>query len=167
VRWARHLPTALVLVAAWIGLNGEVTWANVVAGTLVAVGLLAVVGLAPVPWHHQFHPVGFARFVGFVLWSLVLSSLAVARTVLWPTPERVRAGIVEVHLEDTSPLVLTMVANAITLTPGTITVTAQLRPAVLTVHVLGLGDLDEFRDSVADLQRRATAAFTPREGARA
>ena len=56
---------------------------------------------------------------------------------------------------------VTLVANAITLTPGTLTVTAESDPAVLHVHVLGLGDVDEFRASVHDLHRRATAAFTP------
>ena len=66
-----------------------------------------------------------------------------------------------VELPGATPLVTTLVANAITLTPGTLTVTAGSDPAVLHVHVLGLGDLDEFRAEILDLQRRASAAFTP------
>jgi multisubunit Na+/H+ antiporter MnhE subunit len=47
------------------------------------------------------------------------------------------------------------------LTPGTMTLTARLDPAELHVHAIGLGDVNEFRLSVHDLERRTTAAFTP------
>ena len=75
--------------------------------------------------------------------------------------ERSSGGIVKVRLDAESPLTATLVANAITLTPGTMTLTARLDPAELTVHVLGLGDTDEFRASVEDLERRVVAALTP------
>ena len=52
-------------------------------------------------------------------------------------------------------------ANAVTLTPGTMTLTARLDPAELHIHVLGLDDADEFRASVHDLERRTVAALTP------
>ena len=41
------------------------------------------------------------------------------------------------------------------------TLTARLDPAELHIHVLGLADPDEFRDSVHDLERRTIAAISP------
>lgn len=154
----------VVLTATWVLLNGELSAANVLGGLAVAAGVLVSVPIAPVARRHDVHPVAALRFLGFVLWSLVTSSLAVLVTSLRPTDERLRSGIVRVVLPGASPLVTTLVANAITLTPGTLTVTAEADPGVLHVHALGLGDLDEFRAEIADLHARAAAAFTPRPG---
>lgn len=161
-----RLPVAAVLLVVWALLNGELTVGNVLAGGAVAAGLVLLFPLEPSSARHRLRPVGLARFVGFVVASLVTSSARVVRTVLRPTAPRLRAGIVRVDLPATSPLVVTLVANAISLTPGTLTLTATNDPAVLHVHVLGLDDVDDFRAGVLDLHRRAAAAFTPRRGAR-
>ena len=41
------------------------------------------------------------------------------------------------------------------------TLTATVDPAELHVHGIGLGDLEEFRAAVHDLERRTLAAFEP------
>ncbi|WCO67275.1 Na+/H+ antiporter subunit E [Iamia majanohamensis] len=153
----------LVLTAIWVLLNGEPSVGNIIGGVLVAVLVLVAFPLAPTPGatSHRFHPWAALSYVGFVLWNLLTSSVQVVVAVLAPTPARLRAGIVRVELPGATPLVVTLVANAITLTPGTLTVTAESDPATLHVHVLGLGDVEEFRAGVADLHARATAAFTP------
>lgn len=160
----RIAPWSIVLTTIWVLLNGRPRVANVLGGLVVSAVVLIAFPLAAEGGTHRFHPLATVRFALHVGWNLVTSSLAVVIAVLAPTPARLRAGIVRVELPPTSPLVTTLVANAITLTPGTLTVTAQTDPAVLHVHVLGLGDVDEFRASVHDLHRRATAAFTPAEG---
>lgn len=162
--WLRRRgPWVLVLTTIWVLLNGEPSVGNIIGGVLVSVLVLVAFPLAPMEGetHHVFHPWAALRYVAFVLWSLVTSSLQVIVAVLAPTPERLRAGIVRVDLPGATPLVTTLVANAITLTPGTITLTAEADPSVIHVHVLGLGDADDFRAEIHDLQRRAAAAFTP------
>ncbi len=157
----RFVPWVATLTVIWVLLNGGPTSANVLAGVAVSCLVMLAFPLAEPPSSHRFHPWGALRFVGFVGWSLVTSSAQVVVTSLFPTPARLRSGIVRVELPGATPLVTTLVSNAITLTPGTLTVTARSDPAVIHVHALGLGDLDEFREEVLDLQRRATAAFTP------
>lgn len=159
--WRRLVPWVLTLAVIWVLLNGEPTVANVLAGLATGTVVMVAFPLADPPSSHRIHPWSALRFVAFVGWSLVTSSVQVVITSLFPTPARLRSGIVRVELPGATPLVTTMVANAITLTPGTLTVTARSDPAVLHVHALGLGDLDEFRAEVRDLQRRATAAVTP------
>lgn len=160
---AHLLPWVLVLTVTWVLLQGDLTVGNVLGGVVVGLGVMLLVPLAPTPRSHRIHPVGLARFVAFVLWSLVTSSIAVVVTAIAPTPARVRSGIVRVELPGATPLVATLVANAITLTPGTMTLTAETDAdgATLHVHALGLGDLDDFRAEIADLHRRARAAATP------
>jgi multicomponent Na+:H+ antiporter subunit E len=69
--------------------------------------------------------------------------------------------VVRIALEHDSPLTTTIVANSITMTPGTMTLTATVDPAELHVHAIGLDDVDEFRDSVRSLERRVVAALEP------
>lgn len=161
-RVARSGLIVVVCAGAWLLMHGDWSFANLLWGVVLGVGLAVVF-----PTHqsstvrHRLHPWALIKLVGFVLWSLVLSSWAVVRTILRPTPENLAAGIVRIRLAEESPLTATLVANAITLTPGTMTLTARLDPAELHVHGIGLADLDQFRATVADLERRTVAALEP------
>jgi multicomponent Na+:H+ antiporter subunit E len=161
------VPLFAVLLGAWLLLQGEVSVANLLGGSAVAAVLIVLFPVSAVVVHHRLHPWAFVKFIGFVLWSLVLSSWEVVKVVVRPTPTNLRAGIVRVRLEKESPLTATIVANAVTLTPGTMTLTARLEPAELHIHVLGLADAEEFRASVRDLERRTVAALTPEPSAAA
>ena len=131
-------------------------------GVVLAVALVAFFPVSEESTAHRVHPWALLKFFGFVLYSLVLSSWAVIKVILNPTPTSLRSGIVRVQLGEESALTATIVANAVTLTPGTMTLTARLDPAELHIHVLGLGDAEEFRESVYDLERRTIATLTPR-----
>jgi hypothetical protein len=82
-----------------------------------------------------------------------------------PPPLRV----VGVALSHPSPLVATIVADAISLTPGTLTLEARYaddgpspsEPPVLYIHVLGLSDPAAIRDDVRRLERLVVSAITP------
>ena len=51
-------------------------------------------------------------------------------------------------------MIQNLIANAITLTPGTMTVDARGRPAVLFVHVMSFSDIESTLEEMADLERR-------------
>jgi multicomponent Na+:H+ antiporter subunit E len=160
--WLR-VPPFVGLVVLWLLLLGEVTVGNVLGAVVVAAAIELLVPLRLPGTGHRVHPGALISLTAFVGWSLVTSSWAVLVATLAPTPARLRAGIVRVELPGTSSeWVTTLVANAISLTPGTMTMEATMGPPVLQVHVLGLGDLDEFRAEILDLHRRVDAAFTPR-----
>jgi multicomponent Na+:H+ antiporter subunit E len=132
-----------------------------VGGVVLALFITVLFPVSEHVVHHRLHPWAFAKFTIFVLYSLVISSWQVIKVIVHPTPASLRSGIVRVQLETESPLTTTIVANAVTLTPGTMTLTAKVDPAELHIHVLGLGEPEEFRESVHDLERRTVAALTP------
>lgn len=148
-----------VLLALWVALWGELSVANVASG-IVMVVLLALVVRPAAGVRHVPSPIGMLVLAWHVLVDLVVSSVGVARAVLQPTPERTATAVVPVPLTTRSPLVASIVANAITLTPGTLTVDVDVDDAafVLRVHVLGRVDPDEFRAGIALLERRVVAA---------
>jgi multicomponent Na+:H+ antiporter subunit E len=160
-RLVHGLPLFVVLVGVWLLLQGELTVANVLGGVALGLFLALLFPVSEQVVHHRLHPWAFAKFVVFVLYSLVMSSWEVIKVIVRPTPTSLRSGIVRVRLEAESPLTTTIVGNAVTLTPGTMTLTARVDPAELHIHVLGLDDPEEFRESVHDLERRTVAALTP------
>jgi multicomponent Na+:H+ antiporter subunit E len=160
-RLVHGLPVFVVLVGVWLLLEGELDVANVAGGVVLGLFLTIVFPVSEHVVHHRLHPWAFAKFVVFVLYSLVISSWEVIKVIVHPTPTSLRSGIVRVRLQEDSPLTTTIVANAVTLTPGTMTLTARVDPAELHIHALGLAEPDEFRASVHDLERRTVAALTP------
>ena len=162
-RMLGRLGTAVTLVALWILLQGELSAANAVAAVLVVGAVLTLLpalggaGNAP-------RPLGIAKFVAVVLWSLVRSSLTVMAATIRPTPERTRGSFVNVTLDAATPLSLTLVANAISVTPGTITLDSTLDDdgtARLSVHVFGAVDDSEFQTECDELHRLALATHRP------
>jgi multicomponent Na+:H+ antiporter subunit E len=149
----------VLLLVVWIALQGSPSVGNLVGGVIVVSVVYWVSGRAPRA--HVVHPVATARFALVFVKMLVESTLSVAVTALRPTPERLRAGVVACTLEHQTPLVATIVADAITLTPGTLTLDVRSDPTVLYVHVLGLGDPEEIRADVAALERLVVAAIEP------
>lgn len=156
------IPSSLVLFAFWILLWGEWSIANVMSG-VVAVPIVAWLFRHRQDPVYVLRPIAASKLVGFVLYSLVASSLRVARAVVAPTAARVSTSVQSVHLKHGSVFVASIVANAITLTPGTMTLELHRPTLSLDVHVLGEVDPSAFRDEILKLERLVADAFAPRE----
>ncbi|MFI5043870.1 MAG: Na+/H+ antiporter subunit E [Acidimicrobiales bacterium] len=150
-----------LLLVVWIALWGDVSWGNVISG-LIVIPIVTLISVR-LPRSHRVHPWGVAKFAVLFLKMLIDSTIVVARTSLRPTPDRLRAGVVAIHLEHPTALVATVVADAITLTPGTLTLDISPDSSTLYVHVLGIGDPEEVRADVADLERLVVGAIEPIE----
>ena len=86
-------------------------------------------------------------FIFFFLWELLKANLQVAYDVVTPkfymTP-----GIVRVPLEAETNLEITLLANLITLTPGTLSLDVSDDRKVLYVHAMYLSDKQAFIDDI-------------------
>jgi multicomponent Na+:H+ antiporter subunit E len=168
--------TRVLLVAwltlVWVLLWGEASVGNVLAG--VVLGLLIVAAFPPADERGGgLHPWAVITFGVWFAKALVIANLSVAREVLRPRLA-LQEGIVAVPLRSRSPLVATFVANAITLTPGTLTVDVRpagfgvdehgdvvesAEPPVLFVHCLVVGDPEQVRAEGLELEERVVRAF--------
>jgi multicomponent Na+:H+ antiporter subunit E len=87
------------------------------------------------------------RLAGFFLVELLLSNLRVFWDVV--TPGHIsRPGIVGVPLSAESDMEILLVANLISLTPGTLSVDLSQDRRTLYVHVMFLDDPELFRQSI-------------------
>lgn len=145
-------------VLVWVALWSDLSVANVVWGAVI--GLVSL-RLLPLPEREApvtFRPLAALRYLLFAAWSLVKSSAYLAYEVVTPT-NRINQAIVEVPLRTRSRGVATLVANTVSLTPGTLTLEIRRDPPALYVHIMHLGSVDELRAEIAHLEDLALAAF--------
>jgi multicomponent Na+:H+ antiporter subunit E len=147
------------LVALWLLAWGDISVANVASGIVVALGLLIAFPPQPIGGPRvRLRPVPMARLAGYVVVQLVVSNLLVAREIV-SRRSRVRTGVLAHPLREPSDAVLSVMANVIALSPGTMTVDVTSHPAVLYVHFLLLDDVDAARRAIARLERLVVDAL--------
>ena len=146
------------LVTAWVALWGELTVANRLSGLTLGSMLLLVFPMRPRGVPGAVRPGAAVRFAGYFAWKLVEASAVVTWEVLTPT-NRINEGIVAIPIQGVSDTLTTLVANAISLTPGTLTLEVRQDPTVLYVHVLHLDDIEAVRRDVHHLEVLAIRAF--------
>ncbi len=150
------------LTLVWVGLWGSVTAANVLGGLAVALVLVRLLPLPDSDGHGVVVPGALLRFGGQFLADLVVSSVQVVRLALRPRLD-LRQGIVSVQVPGASDTLLTVLADAISLTPGTLTVDVEPSTATLYVHVLDIGDgpdgVRQVREGLRDQARAAVRAI--------
>ena len=153
-----------LLVAIWLLAWGEVTVANVITGVVLAVALLVAFPRrrSAAPEGSRVRPLALMRLVAFVLADLVISNVLVARQILSRRAD-IRTGVIEHEVHSPSDMVLTLIANLIALSPGTMTVEATRDPPVVHVHFLLLDDVDKAHQMIARLEHLIVAAIGPGE----
>lgn len=155
------MPRSLTLFILWLALWGEASVANVLSGAIVVSCVTWVFGRDQV-LSYTVKPIPAVKLVGNVLVSLVGSSARVVRAVFSSDPLRVQTSIQEVQLRRGSVLVGAVVANSITLTPGTMTLDFKEETMTLVVHVLGYVDPSAFEDDILRLETLVADAFVVR-----
>ncbi|GLU47819.1 Na+/H+ antiporter subunit E [Nocardiopsis ansamitocini] len=92
--------------------------------------------------------------------EVLKSSATVAFDILTPG-SRMAAGFVELPLRCTTDLEITLIANLISLTPGTVTVAVRAEPATLWVHGMYAPDPDTLRAELRAMETRLLSAIRP------
>ncbi|MBX3314475.1 MAG: monovalent cation/H+ antiporter subunit E [Actinobacteria bacterium] len=150
------------LVLLWGALWEDFSPTNLVAGLAVALVVTRVTShlrrvsdAGPPP---TIRPLPALKFLVVFLWLVLRSSITVAVAVVAPR-KRIHTGIVAVPLVGCGDVVATIVASAVTLTPGTLTIEALSDPTTLYIHALDTRDVDDVRAGVRQLEVLAVNAF--------
>ena len=161
-RVTSRLPLAVWLALVWTGLWGDVSWANVLGGVAVAVLLLLALPLPATPGGSRLRPGPVLRLAVVFAVDLVKANVVVALQVLrasLPGGGRMRQAVVAVPIRSTDDRLVTVVANMISLTPGTLTLEVDRVRRLLYVHVLDLDSREALRAEVRRLEDRVVTAF--------
>ncbi len=141
--WKRVLPhpvLTLVLWGVWLLLNNTVGAGHVVLGLLLAI---LVPWLTSAFWPERVRiraPLVLLRLVGVLLWDILIANLNVARLILGRN-DALHPGFFYIDLEIQTPLGISFLANAISLTPGTVSCDLSEDRRRLLVHALHVEDV--------------------------
>jgi len=91
----------------------------------------------------------FISYLGWLIWQVIITNIDVAKRIWNPSlPIKPASRKIKVTIKD--PLIKTIYANSITLTPGT--VTTEVGEDYFIVHALNSEGLDELEEG--EMQRR-------------
>lgn len=139
--------TNIMLVLIWIALTGDFTFVNFTFGFFLgSLALWLADKDSDSKKYFRLIPVAIS-FTFFFLYELIKANIQVAYEVANPSLTMV-PGIVAVPLDVKSELEITLLANLISLTPGTLSLDISEKKEVLYVHAMYVHDKQEFIDSI-------------------
>ena len=144
----------LLLAMLWMILTGSFTGPSFVVGFLFGYGCLAMMQRhVPVLDGYAAKVPGVIMFVLFFIWSVIKANVRVAIDVATPRLS-IKPGVVGVPLELDTDVGITILANFITLTPGTLSLDVSDDRNVLYIHAMYLDDEEGLLREIKDIERR-------------
>lgn len=156
-----RLAGTIWLTAVWVLLWGTFTPQSVLGGVVVAIVVTMLFPMPPLPDRLPVRPVRLLGLAAFLFYDLVVSSVEVSWQILRHGPHA-RGTIIAVPLLSTSDRVTTVIANALSLSPGAMTLQIDQAGQVWYVYALGSRDragVERARLRSMDIQRRVLAAL--------
>lgn len=141
----------IVLALLWAAMMEDFSPPSLFIG--FAIGLAVLSLLRPVLQENKYFGDIWELFIliAFFFTELLRANLRMAYYTLMPL-DRMRPGVIAVPLEPMSDTELTVLANLITLTPGTLSIDVHEDPTtgrrLLFVHVMHFTDADDVRRDI-------------------
>ncbi len=139
-----------MLALAWMAITGDFGLGNLIVG--FGFGLIILFftrRIAGTPTY-TFKVWKVLNLIGFFIWELILANLRVAYDVLTPG-YHLRPGVIAIPLDAQTDTEITLLANMITLTPGSLSLDVSADRRVLYLHAMYLDeDPDVYRRRVKD-----------------
>lgn len=149
----------ILMALAWAAVTGSFSPINLIFGFALGAVALSLI-------REQVGSVGYfsrarrvVSLMALFVYELVLSSVRVAIMVLNPKMN-LKPGIFAYPLKVDRDFEITLLANLITLTPGTLSVDVSDDRRTLYIHTVDCTDPDGLREDIADgFERRILEAF--------
>ncbi len=136
-----------ILAVIWLLLNNSIAPGHILLGMLLG-WLIPLFTLRFWPERIVMrHPRALVRFLAVVTTDIVLANLVVARRILG-NPANLRPAFIEVPLALENDLAISILANTICLTPGTVSARLSQDRRTLLVHALHAPDPDAVRTEI-------------------
>lgn len=135
----------IFLAMIWAAVTGHFTALNLLTGFVIGYLVLWVVRRVVGPSSSYFLKVRqVAGFAAFYVWELILANLRVAYDVVTPA-YHMRPGTIAIPLDARSDVEITLLANLITLTPGTLSLDVSADRRVLYIHAMYIDQVELVR----------------------
>jgi multicomponent Na+:H+ antiporter subunit E len=145
----------LALTLIWAGLLGTFDWPTLLSGFVLSYGFLWVIFRGTGKHRPYFDkPPKVLAFLLYYMKEMVVSNLIIARDILTPT-HYMRPGVVAIPLRAETDFEITLLANLITMTPGTLSLDLSPDRRTLFVHAMYIDNPETLRAEISgNLERR-------------
>jgi multicomponent Na+:H+ antiporter subunit E len=144
----------LMVALVWVAMTGGFNIAGLLVGFVIGYVVLFLLQRVTGRSSYFFKSVRLVNFVLFYAWEVVRSNIEVAYDVVTPG-DRARPAVVAVPLDAKTDAEITLLANVLTMTPGSLSVDVSDDRKVIYVHAMFVDDPDEFRRTIKrDFERR-------------
>lgn len=128
-----------LLLIIWVFVNNTFAPGHIVLGGVLAI-LIPYATAAFLPGKIHFpHPLLLLRYLGTLLLDIVVANLQVALWIVQPN-RKLQPAFIHYKLSLESPLAITVLANTISLTPGTVSCDVSPDQQHLLIHSLHTED---------------------------
>ncbi|SEN39139.1 Na+/H+ antiporter subunit E [Nitrosomonas marina] len=130
-----------VLAIIWLLLNNSINTGQILLGLIFG---WAIPVLTIHFWPEAVSirkPLVLLRYIAVLLYDIIMANFTVARLILG-NPDKLHPIFIKVPLDLTSDLAISLLANSITLTPGTLSARLSDDQSYLLVHALNETDPD-------------------------
>lgn len=139
----------VALAIVWAAMTGEISLRNLVIGYAMGY-LVLLLSWRALAWLDYLVKVRQAlSFLAFFLWELVRANVRLAYHVVALVPS-FRPGIIAYSLEGETDGEITLLANAITLTPGTLSLYLSPDKRTLYLHTMYTDDIEGLRRGIKE-----------------
>lgn len=149
----------LFLAAGFCAILGQLNLGGFVAG--LAIGYLALWVTRPLygPSAYFVRVGRILRLTAYFIGQLLVSNLRVLWDIVTPRPTS-RPGVIAVSLDAQTDFEIMMVANLVSLTPGTLSLDVSGDRKCLYVHVMFLDDVEAARRQIKEgIEKRVLEAI--------
>lgn len=148
-----------ILALIWVAISGSYSIPNLAFGFAIGWIVLFLVRDQRRTKNTVIRPWALLLLTGLFIKELLLSALRVARLVLSPRMD-IKPGIFAYPLKVDRDFEITLLANLITLTPGTLSVDVSEDRRTLFVHGMDCSDTEQARREISQgFERRILEAF--------
>jgi multicomponent Na+:H+ antiporter subunit E len=146
--WMNGLVLNALLALAWVAISGDLSVGTFAVGFGIGLVILFFTQRIVGQPTYLLRLWRLLNLLVFFMWELLLANLRLAYDVSTPG-YHLRPGVVAIPLEARTDTEITLLANMITLTPGSFSVDVSADRRVLYVHAMYLDeDVDEFRRKI-------------------
>ncbi|MFK7993232.1 MAG: Na+/H+ antiporter subunit E [Granulosicoccus sp.] len=137
----------LILAFVWAALNGGIGLPSLIVGFLI--GYLVLFVLQPLFGRSRYcgKLLDGVQLVLYFIYELLISSLEVAWDVLTPI-HKSKPAVVAVPLDASSDAEITVLANLVSLTPGSLSIDISDDRSHLLVHAMFVDDPEAFKSDI-------------------
>ena len=149
-RWLPRPALSIFMWGLWLFMVNDFSMGHIILGAFLAWSIPLFTRNF---WPEEMtlkHPILAIRFLLVVLFDIVVANMQVARMILFPS-DKLKPAFMVFPLEIEKDFTITLLANTISMTPGTVAVDLSEDRKTLLIHALHVDDIDA---ALAEIKQR-------------